>query len=1072
MADEKTEGSAEKRLCGAAGRAEPAEFGPKDDSIDADLIRRLALSIPLSEGGDPCQLTPFGIRIEGATIKGDVVLDRAVPPCGSPLCPMEFEECRFQGRFSGKHARFSRLSFRKCTFEDPPAESAATTGSGCAPKPTVDLSGASFGADLHFAQSSPYGFGRENERPRHEGNHFWIRMVGARIDGELDLCDCHLRAPPPWPHLISDNGEEALDLTLCEIRGDLQLVGCRLDGRVKMRAAHVGGDAWMSAAEIDNDGDEALFMQGARIDGLAAFDGRFERRGEDAGRFRRFKCIGEMNLSGVRIGRDLHINNAVVRGQVYGRSLSIGGKAELDGEFSGPIDLGNCRIGSSLDITGLNLGSEARRCDLSEATVGGKLMVGQPALGYRLRRARSARLGCLPGFELVETLWEQSKGKRLDPEKDHPPDRRWVQAAFLVKRRWGDRRILHLDGHARALRQARRKAPLDINAATALEYARIHGAYVQSSAGRVRLQGVTRCASPIGSRWQSFAFRAFGSQDDVCREWRVETSISGRVIAAPVPGSDRVPACQTMPRFRNGLTVAAPQATDDAGPTPDWLDEPAIPKLQEDPSWFRLERHFACHIDWNPLLQADVNLDGFTCDMLDDNGGRAWGEHPHRISMNHFVYRRVTWGSDKSNRKTSLQLIGGGALQWLARGLAGWTRWFDRFGEPGERLEPWEVRRNWIYRQFLGADKRISPGSSRVRDFEFRPQTFEQAILVARAEGREEIALKFEVLRSRIEWYIFNRLIRWTLAPVALIVGSSWLAWDGGKAKFVAVALVVTLALMAMLSYFGRLGRARHWVWRALLNSLLWVPAIILLIASGWWKTPFSSIAALLIYFAIRYAAVFSNAVMWIGTGYLRKPINAFLMLVGAFLAGWYGVHEANSRNMIVVETQPTAGVAGEDTEVGWARKPPYPYDEKGPAIVMGAARAAPGQVYREMPCGHDFSEPLFALDVLVPLVDLHEESRCGVRRFAIPHPEEHRKLVTASAQRPACSNVDPKEPKPSRCMNLAELATAFPARALDDHRFWWWMRAIYAIAGWFLVSLALLTFAQVNRTRGEFAEG
>jgi hypothetical protein len=104
MADEKTEGSAEKRLCGAAGRAEPAEFGPKDDSIDADLIRRLALSIPLSEGGDPCQLTPFGIRIEGATIKGDVVLDRAVPPCGSPFA-------RWSSRNAGSRAD-SRASMR------------------------------------------------------------------------------------------------------------------------------------------------------------------------------------------------------------------------------------------------------------------------------------------------------------------------------------------------------------------------------------------------------------------------------------------------------------------------------------------------------------------------------------------------------------------------------------------------------------------------------------------------------------------------------------------------------------------------------------------------------------------------------------------------------------------------------------------------------------------------------------------------------------------------------------------------------------------------------------------------
>ena len=85
----------------------------------------------------------------------------------------------------------------------------------------------------------------------------------------------------------------------------------------------------------------------------------------------------------------------------------------------------------------------------------------------------------------------------------------------------------------------------------------------------------------------------------------------------------------------------------------------------------------------------------------------------------------------------------------------------------------------------------------------------------------------------------------------------------------------------------------------------------------------------------------------------------------------------------------------------------------------------------------------------VIPLIDLREENRCEVRRSAEPGREW---------------------PRPSD-MKLAELVDAIPAMTVDYHRFWWLMKAIYAIAGWFIVSLALLTFTQVNRTSGEIAE-
>ncbi|HYE28829.1 MAG TPA: hypothetical protein VEA61_11450 [Allosphingosinicella sp.] len=506
--------------------------------------------------------------------------------------------------------------------------------------------------------------------------------------------------------------------------------------------------------------------------------------------------------------------------------------------------------------------------------------------------------------------------------------------------------------------------------------------------------------------------------------------------------------------------------------------------MKEDPRWHRLERKFEPHLDWNPLLQATIDLQGLTCDMLDDNAGKAWGEHLDQIKMNHFVYRRAAWGAEEAARKSSFQLWGGGVLyrfmHWVSRFSPGGRA--DRVSEPSEPLEPWEARRNWIYRQFP-ADRGIFPGSRRLGKLHLRPQPFEQVILAARAEGRELEALQFEMLRSRIAWRIFNKDIRWLLAPFALIFGALWLWWQEDGRMLTIAALVATLVLMALLSAVDarlrrRVPRRRaRWLIR---NVLIWSPAAFLFLAGGWWQKPFHFIVAFLIYSSIRLAAVFANAVMRIGTGYLRQPINAFLMIVIAFLIGWTGVHEANRRDMLVVEALPVASLAGPDKHVEWTQMPPRPYDPAGKAIVVGSAKAPNEAAYREIPCSPGLSEPLYALDVLIPLVDLHEESRCSVRRFPVPPPEDVRHREAEPAYHAAqgdhepdrsCEELRTERPHPIGCMTARELIQAFPSRALESHRFWWWMKALYAIAGWFIVSLALLTFAQVNRTRGEVAE-
>jgi hypothetical protein len=165
--------------------------------------------------------------------------------------------------------------------------------------------------------------------------------------------------------------------------------------------------------------------------------------------------------------------------------------------------------------------------------------------------------------------------------------------------------------------------------------------------------------------------------------------------------------------------------------------------------------------------------------------------------------------------------------------------------------------------------------------------------------------------------------------------------------------------------------------------------------------------------------------------------------LIAAFILGWWGVHQANMRNMFVIAVEPSADIAAPNSDASY----PPGHGAAGTPVLLGSDyRTDEGSVRSQINCAATISEPLYALDILVPVVDLGEESRCEIRRV-----RERGRLVHSPGGK-----------------GWGYLVAAVPDLPFNDYRFWWWMKAAYAIAGWVLVSLALLTFAQVNRTRGE----
>jgi hypothetical protein len=479
-----------------------------------------------------------------------------------------------------------------------------------------------------------------------------------------------------------------------------------------------------------------------------------------------------------------------------------------------------------------------------------------------------------------------------------------------------------------------------------------------------------------------------------------------------------------------------------------------------------LQKRLRPHLSSGFSTHGEVDLENLSCTTLDDRDGRLWGS-PARINMNHFVYRQAVSECDEEARRRPTDARFG---DWLSKFAADWLwprgwRFPEWLRDRPIHLKPWEERRNWIYRQFRGVGPAPSVARHPVSELEYQPQPFEQAIRVARSDGQEDFAVNFEMLKHRIEWRHFNDLRRWPLAALAIFMAAAWLLYQGGKPAPVLITLVVTWGLMLWVSPIHHaLGKKLRppWPWR-IANGLFWLPALLLFLSLWLWQ-PFYFIIAFLIYAAIRWISVFSHAVMRFGFGYLRRPVRAIGTLILAFLAGWLGVHLANVRNMLVINAEAVAELAGPEPLAtyppGHALRPSGRPQANPIPILMGSETEKPGApLVRELSCTPILSEPLYALDVLIPIVDLGEESRCDIRRV---HEDEGGN-ETGGAPPPEAAKTDMDPGK----MGWLRLAEKMPRMTLGNRRFWWWLKAFYAIAGWIIVSLALLTFTQVNRGRG-----
>ncbi len=135
------------------------------------------------------------------------------------------------------------------------------------------------------------------------------------------------------------------------------------------------------------------------------------------------------------------------------------------------------------------------------------------------------------------------------------------------------------------------------------------------------------------------------------------------------------------------------------------------------------------------------------------------------------------------------------------------------------------------------------------------------------------------------------------------------------------------------------------------------------------------------------------------------SPGKALFTLISAILFGWLAFGLLNENGMMVVAQTPVAG---------------YVSDQGGtPKLVPLTTTTSPGNV----PCSDEIRPLVYATDVFIPLVDLREESKCDI--------------------------------------NATVAATS--AWFVTACRFF---KAAYALLGWVVTTLSLLTFSGVMRHR------
>ncbi|ADU12512.1 hypothetical protein Astex_0829 [Asticcacaulis excentricus CB 48] len=263
------------------------------------------------------------------------------------------------------------------------------------------------------------------------------------------------------------------------------------------------------------------------------------------------------------------------------------------------------------------------------------------------------------------------------------------------------------------------------------------------------------------------------------------------------------------------------------------------------------------------------------------------------------------------------------------------------------------------------------------------------------------------------------------------------------------------------LKWLARQGSGYTYRRRQVLSHMIWGSPRLTVVQAEYKPQPFVQLANVLMAQGLEgECRQILKAKQWVETRHLRSPFRWFMKLFGLlygfgyssarasvtliayFFMGWVCFHVAIQNGFLVYDTQPVAAYVGGQTSV-----------LDGTPVMI---EAPPDVVKATSLFCREVDPAYYALDLMVPLVDLHVEDKCQINDAPGDRFLTFQRLSQFINQQSEAASIPLRIPQLNNALIEGDVISAF----------WRFFHKAYAMSGWLIVSLSILTFSGLLRHR------
>lgn len=876
-----------------------------------------------------------------------------------------------------------------------------------------------------------------------------VFLLGIKVGGALHCSHIRIHNPEGASLVLNDaeigkklviEGDKASQHGRARLLGTIHLENAKIGGALSIASVNLGAKSGLAIVANNMHCDRSVAVldamplrrvwlgQDTSRQFLAAgkvaedeFDRSFDR---DV--FARY-LMNAINFSEARVGNFYVGGGAIIYGGIGAVSMRCVGDCEIRTVCIGDITLNSINVETgSMRLDGLTLtplGNERGRLSLRDAEVRRSIETRRQAIaGAPAPTANAIRLkplDCLPGYSLIEVLWSGS-GQRMSGHlvRDGGQDSIWQRMVGQRARP----KVINLGGSSQIFHDLYREGAMTVSPGNAEELLRLFCNYLQGTEDK------------IGNLSN---FRIIEPNDPFPEGIKAEPQIAASLLATirsqmdevrAAGGEDvesRLHALETEAAF--AATLADPELTEEA------LVAALRHRIEAVRMSVRDGRHnaHACMIYGNILFRVELSLD--------PESSRSVG-----LSIEMIGDAEVTPELNIPLRFDGRVISSPSATSWpLGPCLPGMR---NLEGDELERMRAIMRDHHPDIAEFSGAIVDLEDAQCdtlrdgggrdwgatvqlRLDRFTYRHADDADPLLVTDRSWFEKLKQKLGLtkdltVRSRLEWLMQSYQPRSEGRPTAQQLRDNYCPQPFEQLIQVArasgnEAMATTIEIEKAKIEAGRF-TARM---RGLLAGAGAVGAGLWAVVHGV-SGVLDAVFLASIFLFVTFLFDLGNLGIRAMFGYLRRPVNTVITLAFWIAVGSLGVHIANSRGQLVVDVVPTA--SGLE-----------------PAKGRYATPVIEGRAFDAVPCGTEINEVLYAADVFIPLIDLRQESRCTVGESSL-----------AAVAVPLTGEAG----------WWARQAADIRARTVDSRTFWEVLKAVYSVLGWLILSLAILTFARIDR--------